>query len=163
MIASPVRPVLLGEAPNPRAPFGSPLDGRLELRLARTMGWEDARAYDELVQRFEPLNAIENADDADPWDPRLASQRWIRFYRGRIMARTQPTVVVALGRRAGDAIGAKGRDLYDWRDGILYSSVVVPHPSGLNRVWNDPETEDRVRQALTEAIRRSASRAGAAA
>jgi hypothetical protein len=47
------------------------------------------------------------------------------------------------------------RDFFEWKDGQLYDSVVIPHPSERCRVWNDPANSVRVREALQEALRRA--------
>jgi uracil-DNA glycosylase len=160
-----MRPLLLGESPSPGGDPTLPFGGRIADRLSSVMGWEYdpydeyPTPYDRLRYYFDTLNVIEQAEDADPWSNAFASRRWTRWLKGQARLRAVPTVVVACGRRAARAIGAGDRDYYEWPSswtGQLYESVVIPHPSGRNRLWNDPVTGERVRVALSEALRRAA-------
>lgn len=162
MTAVPL-PLLLGEAPSPAGDPSRPLGGRIAVRLCNWLGWRYTDAYAALTDRFECLNVIERAKDADPWDRKAASVRWQTLLSERMADRSHPRVVVAFGRRAGQAIGAGDREFFEWRDGQLYDSVVVPHPSGRCRVWNDPATSVRVREVLQEALRRVEAAEGAKA
>lgn len=149
------RPLLLGEAPSEHGDPDTPLGGRIGRRLCDLMGWTYEDPYVTLTEHFETRNVSTYPPLDGIWDPRLASDNWQRFLRRRLGSRDMPNVVVTFGRRAGDAIGAVDRPFYEWRDGQLYDSVVLPHPSGRNRLWNDPETALRVSVALTQALTRA--------
>lgn len=160
MTAPPlVRPVLLGEAPSPGGDPNQPLGGRIGARLCRLMGWDfdDEDPFDILSVRFEPMNVFRTAEDADPWDQRVASAEWVNYLQGRARARAIPFVLVVFGRRAATAVGARDRPFFEWMNGQLYDSVILPHPSGRNRAWNDPATGARVREALATALRKAGS------
>jgi len=149
-----MRPLLLGEKPGKSGMGDAPLGGRIAKRLADAMHW-DGDAYERLRERFEPVNLFSDWRDAEPWDARCASDRWAALFMERLNARTMPPVLVCVGKRAAAAVGASGRPFYEWRTEQMYSRVIVPHPSGRNLLWNDPETPRRVRVALTEALARS--------
>lgn len=46
--------------------------------------------------------------------------------------------------RQYDRVVALGRVAEQWLTGQEIEHLAIPHPSGLNRVWNDPATEPRV-------------------
>lgn len=149
------RPLLLGEAPSPHGDATQPLGGRIARRLCNSLGWTYKDPFDRLAESFELRNLFARAENAEPWDARVAAEMWQDILRARIHQLRVPFVVVAFGRRVGIALDAGPRGFYEWQDGPLYSSVVLPHPSGLNRLWNDPATSVRVRFALQEALRRA--------
>jgi len=60
-------------------------------------------------------------------------------------------IIVALGAKVAGAFGLK----YDVCKLFFFGAhgrvLVLPHPSGLNRMWNDPELVGRCRKALVDA------------
>lgn len=77
------------------------------------------------------------------------------------IARAHPgAVLVLLGRKVGDAFGCRfapddpwgvpsfTEHLLDPDRGLDHAVALLPHPSGLNRLWNDPATLPRVREVL---------------
>lgn len=79
----------------------------------------------------------------------LCEGRWetaaARVYAGELLA-VRPQGIVALGRRVSAAFGAG--DLFTRTAVEGVSVVVLPHPSGLCRVWNEPGSYDRARGLL---------------
>lgn len=59
---------------------------------------------------------------------------------------------VLLGRRVAEACGFGGAAYFDWLPG---GTVVIPHPSGLSRLLNDPVIRKALGDTLWEAIRRA--------
>lgn len=158
-----VRPLLLGEAPAANGDPDRPLSGLPSRRICRCLGvpFDDgAEAYRQVLARFRVRNTIRSREDAYPWSAPAArrhAEEWLPDY-----LRGGAPVIVCLGRRAAGAIGHHG-PWYEWResDGELrYASVLVPHPSGLNRAWNDPKTTARFRAALEQAIDRAGALVG---
>jgi hypothetical protein len=150
------RPLMVGEQPGHGDP-GQPLGGRIAVRLCDLMGWPQEHytggtAYTVLTTYFETWNLIDRDTGTEPWDRRAASRSWQQFLERRLASRNLPGVVVVFGRRAAEAVGARDRPYYEWLDGQLYDSVILPHPSGLNRLWNDPVTGARVREHLAIAL-----------
>lgn len=158
-----VRPLLLGEAPGPSAPeHFVPLDGRGGDRLAQCAGMDRA----ELLDGFATANLLARwpgpAGKGSAWDAATAR------YAAR--AFELPEVTVLLGRRVCGAFAAAHTWLRgpamawgEWRFGPDDIAVtVVPHPSGINRLYNDPAVREQVgvalREALTRPRRRSSSR-----
>lgn len=149
-----MRPLMVGEQPGHGDP-SKPLGGQIGARLCRLLDWDfdGEDPYDILTIRFEPWNLIDrDRPSTEPWDRKAASRSWVQFLERRLAERSLPGVVVIFGRRAAEACGARDRPYYEWLDGQLYDSVILPHPSGLNRLWNDPMTGARVREHLAIAL-----------
>jgi hypothetical protein len=142
---------LLGEKPGKSGMGDAPLGGRIAKRFADAMCW-DGDAYERLCEYFEPVNLFSDWRDAEPWDARRASDLWVDLFMELLNALIMPTVLVCVGKRAAAAVGASNRPFYEWRTEQMYSRVIIPHPSGRNLFWNDPETPRRVRAVLTEAL-----------
>jgi uracil-DNA glycosylase len=107
--------------------------------------------YREYLRRFNRVN--------------LCPQKWsIRVARVRaeeIVLTTRPEeVIVLLGSKVCSAFKeliaiGKGGQLpgpFDYGDILtiygIRKMVVLPHPSGLSRAWNNPEAFERARRAL---------------
>lgn len=119
-----MRPVLVGIDPGGSGAEPLSPDYPSGARLARL-----ARASrDEFLYRFDRINLHASGEDCDD---ALAARNLIPILRGRR--------VVALGRRVSRAIDASDGPIGEWsvRPGG-YVGCYLPHPSGLNRWWNDP-------------------------
>lgn len=148
------KPLLVGEAPS-TVDGRLPLGGRVGARLCDSLGWAfDDDPYYRLARDFDLHNIFDTPQD--DWDRYAAIANWKAFLLRRMSERAIPRVIICLGHRPALAMGAGDRPYYRWDMGQLYQSVVVPHPSGRNRVWNDPATPPAVRDALLEGLRRAA-------
>lgn len=80
----------------------------------------------------------------------LCTGRWsapaARARAARVVEERPESVIVMLGRRVAAAFGRESMDAAT-RDGRF---VAIPHPSGLNRAWNDRTLVPRVRALLDE-------------
>lgn len=108
-------------------------------------------AYWTLIEHFDTMNAQERHG---PWDLRAAQARWTRYLMEDERSR-KPLVVVCLGRRAQAAIGTAGPDWGEWREAGLLQYVTIPHPSGQNRLYNDPPMVETAVRVLREARSRA--------
>ena len=83
-------------------------------------------SVDEFVATFRRVNVLASG----PWDPTRAR---------RAARRLRPAIdlpALVLGRDAWRALGLPGdAGFFEMRDGF----VLLPHPSGRNRMFNDPE------------------------
>lgn len=147
------KPLLLGEAPGRSAkrPF-RPLDGRAGALLAKC-----ARVQlPTLLAEFETANLLGRypggAAKGTAWDRELAQRA----------ARRKPLkgVTVILGKRVLDAYASTtcpwlaGIRWGEWRKGPRGQWVtLVPHPSGINQLYNNLELRDLVGRTLLRAIR----------
>lgn len=77
--------------------------------------------------------------------------------RGRLAAegvaqKLAPRPLLLMGRGVADSFGFPTRDILTWESYLLGSTLivaaVVPHPSGLNRFYNQPGNRERVRAWL---------------
>lgn len=82
-----------------------------------------------------------------PWDERLARRV------ASLMLRESHDVYLLAGRRVARAFGLVDVTIPSlWRVQGK-SLLVVPHPSGLNRLWNDPLVRARVQELWEEVTR----------
>lgn len=155
VVRSVARPLLLGEAPGPSASGDVlPLGGGTARRLLGFMGveadvddrrWQYGDAYHgTLSELFELSNVF--PDSPGFWDPREARSRV-----AMILAEDHPCAVL-LGRRVSAAAGIPMSPFFEWREALGKPAVVIPHPSGRNLLYNDPEERVRAGRSLWEAV-----------
>lgn len=131
------RPLLVGECPPPVRASAEPLDGRTAAVLLDLLGGRAADPRAALRTVFEPINLCATA-----WDEAEA--------RGTADRLRHP-VRVLLGRRVAGACGHRG-DWYEWVATQGTWTVSLPHPSGLNRLLNDPTHRRRCGEEMRRAI-----------
>jgi uracil-DNA glycosylase len=155
-------PLLLGESPSRSgdAYYRFPLSGRVARTLCELAGIppdEEGTTYGRwtwaLYARFECRNLFQRHAQATPWSVPAARARAIT-----LTAALCGDVVVCLGRRVHAAVyGALGEappGFHVWEtipllgDEDALRVVAVPHPSGLNRLLNDPAERARVGETL---------------
>ena len=82
----------------------------------------------------------------------------------RLAVQLDGRVVVFLGKQVANAFGCKGR-WFHWREARLpigdprvqCRCAIVPHPSGRNRFWDDPENVQEARRFLSELMKSESS------
>jgi uracil-DNA glycosylase len=127
-----VRPLLVGEAPNGReTPFSGPSGARLA-RLLRV---------DPLPALFDVANLLTDDEAAEG-----AGVALLRARAGALDTRRR--VVLVAGRTAADGFGLGDAPFLTWRVVRKAAVMVVPHPSGRCRWWNDPDAERSAERAL---------------
>jgi hypothetical protein len=113
------------------------------------MGLQDRS---DLLARVECVNVLRaypgpegDKGDAFPLDEaRRASARLYRRLKGR-------RVLVA-GKRVAAAFGMRAEYL-EWVDHEAgFEAVVIPHPSGVNRWWNEPKNRRRFRRFARDLV-----------
>ena len=143
-----MRIVIVGEAPNSGSLRDRPdlvLGGAIGKRLAYWAGV----TIDEYLEWTTRVNLF---DEATRWSKPKA-----RLRAAQILDELQPEdVLILLGEKVAEAFGASDYKLYEWRFTRTqrgYASVVrLPHPSGRNRVLNDPVARARVGLVFREAM-----------
>lgn len=109
-------------------------------RLARIMGLDRG----EYLRHFDRVNLC-----VGKWSLPLAREAALRIAESR----STFDHVVLCGSKVCAAFGEVFAP-FTWRHARKPSGlgnfpvVVLPHPSGLNRIWNDPESVRRARQVL---------------
>lgn len=147
-VRSAERPLLVGERPAPTDSPGVPsrmaLTGRPARVLLGTMGVEGGDYGQLLLDRFETVNLFPEYEPS--WD-RVAA-------RVRAADLRLPEVTVLLGRRVAEAFGLGRFSYFHWTEIRGSKVTLLPHPSGLNRLYNDGAIRSRVGETLREAIGR---------
>lgn len=157
-----MKPLLIGEAPGPNGDPERPLDGPPGRRLERCMGLdvtpEDVGGA-QLREMFDvrnlldrPMERVEGSKGTE-WPKEEAADAAKRLL---ILAeREQPMVL--LGRRVNAAFARSLLALPAEYWGVTKIEggpviFLVPHPSGIVRLWNDPVTGVRTGFALWDAL-----------
>jgi uracil-DNA glycosylase len=129
--------IVIGEAPPRTAPANhEALSGASGRRLADLAGlsWAAWLALDRrnLLPRYY-----------EPWDRALAATAALEVIS------EHPDALLLLGRRVAAAFGITSPPLTRLRDEVWGTDVLlVPHPSGRCRWWNDPDNAAAARGAL---------------
>lgn len=96
----------------------------------------------------------ERAIGANAWWTKRAYDRGEYSHVSQILEQTSCSIVVALGHETVRACGIMSGSLYTWggyRSPHGWIDILrFPHPSGLNRHWNDPDNVRRAQIALAE-------------
>lgn len=93
---------------------------------------------------------------ANAWWTKRAYERGEPSHAGQIMWDTDCEIIVALGHAVQNELGLRPGRAYEW--GTLQFNdrqvdvLRFPHPSGLNRHWNDPDNDRLATAALAEAF-----------
>ena len=158
-----LRPLLLGEAPSATGAhlWRTPLAGHPARTLCKILGMSLADGADwhtRLTVRFDTMNVVERYEDSHPWTRDVqarARARWVRYLLDLFddpVLRDEHLFVVALGRKAAEIIGAPD-EWGAWREmpGGKLAATSIPHPSGLNRLYNSTTTQALARRVLREA------------
>jgi uracil-DNA glycosylase len=159
-------PVLIGEAPvRGRDEHRAwPLHGRSAQVLCGLAGID---AHDDeprpawawtwaLYDHFECRNLFRAHGEAEPWRVRAARERALS-----LALDLRGAVVVCLGRRVHDAVcsalGLGAPAFHEWVEDASGRRVAgIPHPSGLNRLLNEPAERERCGETLRAAMARAA-------
>jgi uracil-DNA glycosylase len=156
------KPLFIGEAPSRTSDPKVAFSGRSGQRLANIAGL----SHDEFLRRVDTVNLLGywpgkrgKGDDLDPFQAAVAATN-VLFERcvGR-------KLVFLVGRRVADAFGFRD---YDLLSGYIAPSknifgvrpsmngptwVVLPHPSGVNRWWNDPANVRKAKRLLRSLLK----------
>lgn len=146
-------PIILGEAPGPSGGTGDPLGAKTARRLARLAGWEPELFEEDgyraaLAKRFELRNLLDR-------NPGKTEGKGMRFPAAEARSKAQELdlrgrTVVLLGKRVAAAVGAP-TDYFRWERACGARCVTIPHPSGINRVLNDPKMQELTGLVLRQA------------
>lgn len=149
-----MKPLIIGQAPargNDNKPPFSGLSGR---RLAQLLDLGDNG--DVLQEYFELVNLIPNwpgkTGKGDSFDMRLAKRHATQLTHE---LRCQPTrKILFMGKKVRRAMGVNGSWEYlEWMPFLKHQAACFPHPSGVNRWWNDTLQREAAQEFLREVAR----------
>lgn len=139
---------MIGQAPSRTGDPSRPCAGRSFERFARAAGAESRREVLAFFAHFERTNVLDvypggdGKGDAFPLrEARAAADAMRPGLDGR--------AVVLVGKATARAFRIRGPECFDWlteEPAPGSCAVVVPHPSGVNRWWNETENRDRARR-----------------
>lgn len=136
--------VLVGQARNPRGGSFEPLDGASGRRLSALAGMDHAA----FLERFERVNLLEEGEPGKPFDVRAARER-----ADVLREQWQGRKAVLLGRGVAAAFRLVSDD-YQWFKPIEIPPglevVVMPHPSGISRWWNEADNVASAREFMLQ-------------
>lgn len=160
------RVVLMGEAPPAKhdVNVGEPLSGRSGRILADCCG-VDLWAF---MQAFERRNLLRAFPGLAPggkgtlWPKDLARDAARRVIAERLLEGRR---VVFLGGRVLDAFASwvpllRNQERLRWVDLGAFEVAVAPHPSGVNRWWNDWRHREQAKAFWRDALTRSLTGTG---
>ena len=145
MTATTRRPLIVGESnPYPCAPLAPDFPNSSGARLLRMINEAGTMYLSEYEHAFDRRNLCRRN-----WSDRVA-ERSGRILRGELK---EGDVVVLLGHKVRRAVGVPPVDTFGTL--ILHGVTFycVPHPSGLNRLYNDPAVRRHVGRLLLELAR----------
>lgn len=131
------RPLIIGEAPGKNGDPSKPCEGRIGARLAACAGI----TYEEYLTLFDRINLL----DEQPQDAPKGMAFNVK-QAGKIARAMEPTLeerplVLLLGKRVAGAFGFTGAEYFQMttlgRIAAQTPFYIVPHPSGVNRWWNE--------------------------
>jgi hypothetical protein len=139
--------VLIGQGPSRTGDPAAPLAGRLGRKMSKLMGI----GFDEYLAKFERRNVLRKwygkASKGDVF-PMLVARKRARRMRKSLAGKR----VVFLGKKTAEAFGIRERYM-KWIDASDFVAVVFPHPSGVNRWWNDPANVENAKTFLRKLVR----------
>lgn len=158
------KPLIIGECPSRTGDryHQFPLSGAVGKRLCewagidplerdRSMTSEFARWYWALRERFDLDNLYEHHQPSYPPQAKVRGD----LYKLLEKEYRDTTVVVLLGQRLGRAAWGGLSHYYHWHPLLHTKSITIPHPSGLNRKYNEEREHQAASDALREALRRA--------
>lgn len=142
------RLVLVGESLGGKPPHDPALalTGPTGRNLCKWAGWD----WDDYLRLATRLNLFE--DPPERWDKEEAARRAVALVPRLVGKR-----VIFLGAKVSAAFGIWVlKPQFRWFD-LGYGprgakGAVIPHPSGRNRVWNDPAVREAAREFLADAL-----------
>jgi len=135
--------VVVGQAPSVGRSRKPPLSGKSGQRLEALAGL----AHGELGSCFALTNLLGRYPGRGTGGDRFPhgmAARAARKLRGYLAGRR----AILLGSGVARAFQVPARPFFEWRQSNGLTFMVVPHPSGLNRWWNDPANLALAERAL---------------
>lgn len=153
------RLVIMGQAPGKNHGFGAAFEGPTGRRLARFCGFDTVEQLREralLVNLWGRYPGRAKWVQGDAFPPTDRAKRAAARRRAALAA-SGCEVLVCCGRIVATSFGVGDAPFLEWREvslapGKVARTVVVPHPSGVSRWWQDPASRGRASALLTEIV-----------
>ena len=146
---SPV--LIIGQAPALKDDRTSPLSGRTGHRLATLMDMD----MEEFLTTFDRANLFNKfpgkaeSGGGDAFPLRQATTNAFKLMQDNPPDNYR--AVILLGKNVAKAFNIQKPEFFEWGGSTHRPpTVVIPHPSGLNRWWNELSNEKIAREFLNE-------------
>ena len=136
-----LKPLIIGQAPGGSGD-GIPLSGRCGRKLCGLMKTD----LDDYLETFDRINVLESFPGKNGKGDSFPTRK-AREMASKIELHGRPLVVL-LGRNVARAFGLAKMDPLTWTTVHGTKVALVPHPSGVNRWWNDCTNVRRARRFL---------------
>ena len=139
--------LLIGQAPSRTGDPNTPLLGRLGNKITSICGLTES----EYRRQFDRRNVLPK------WPGRNGKGDAFPLNEARKRARRMlPDItsrrVIFIGKNSARAFGFKANFL-TWQTFANNRAAILPHPSGINRWWNDPKNRRRAGRFMKSAAR----------
>lgn len=133
-----MKPLIIGEAPSKNEVTERPIEGRIGKRLAKLAGL----TLPEFLEHFERVNLLRVRQDTAEHGFQFNAEE-ARKEAAILLMVLDPkyTPILLLGHRVGAAFGCSRAYFMPQQVGRWMNVHVLPHPSGVNRWWNDRTNE----------------------
>lgn len=150
-----MKPLIIGQAPARGNEGKLPFAGASGRRLAQLAGVGDDG--DVLRHHFELVNLLREypgkrgkGDDFDRFKAKDAASDLVR-----VLHYTSPRYILLMGHNVARAFGFRNWNYLENHKIVRHVWMVFPHPSGINRWWNEPHNEQRAGRMIREVLRRA--------
>jgi len=146
-----LKSVIIGQAPHKSAVknFRPLIDGKCGYRLSETCGIE----HEEYAQIFNTINLIDEymgkSGKGDYFPLKLAKEKASQIWPD---LDSKYDIVILAGKSVANAFGIKA-EYFQWIKINDINLVVIPHPSGVNRWWNDDSNKEKAKQFMRNLIK----------
>lgn len=147
--------LIIGQAPGPRSLKRDRRSRALDsdvasgARLAQLAGVSSLHDHARVVNLLKTFPGKSGKGDRFPMPEARERARLMRFGAARR--------VVFVGQNVARAFGAVWEEYFEpfvfWKGGQSFHGYVAPHPSGVNRWWNDPDNLASAKVFWTSVLR----------
>jgi len=131
--------MLIGQAPNKTGDPGVPLEGRAGKKIAELF----RISFEEYLVRTHRTNIFPRFQGKVGKGDRFPVDKAKKLVE-RLIVPKDVALVLLVGKNVASAFGIRDADYFDRRflwssgnDARVIEARIVPHPSGINRWWND--------------------------
>lgn len=141
----------MGQAPSKETDGLPPFTGKCGKFLAEMLGL----TQEEMLQRHDFINVLDAWPGKGVGGDKFPMAQAQTAAREKLNLLRDKPVVILLGNNVARAFGAKSFTYLSWyeirnpdkmSDVVVPRMAVVPHPSGVNRYWNNPNNRATVRK-----------------